>query len=91
MHNGSPTCPGPLRYTHNLWKWHKKENQRTAISGFRYGRLPPNQKRWLQPSSKRTSLLFASYDIVELDTLGKYANVSPDYSSNGFLQSVAWP
>jgi hypothetical protein len=74
-----------------LWQWHKTDNQRTAISGYRYGRLPATQKSWLQPTSKRQSQLFASYDIVELETFGKYANVSPDYSSNGFLQSVSWP
>ena len=91
MYDGSPTCPGPLRYTHNLWEWHETENRREAISGYRFGRLPSKQKAWLQPESKRRSHLFASYDIVELETFGKYANVSPDFCTNGFLESVSWP
>lgn len=91
IHDGSPTCPGPLCYTHNLWEWHKTTRRRDAISGYRYGRLPQQQKAWLQPESKRQSQLFASYDVVELETCGKYANVTPDFSTDGFLESVSWP
>ena len=90
MKKGSPTCPGPLRNSHNLWAWHRTDIQRPAISGYRFGRLPQVQKTWLEPSSKRDSLLFASYDVVELQCIGKYANVTPDFCTNGFLESVSW-
>ena len=89
MHDGEPTCPGPLCHTHNLWEWHKVD-KREAISGYRYGRLSGEQKQWLQPESKRAELLFASYDVIELQTIGKYANVTPDFDGKGFLQSVSW-
>ena len=81
MVGDSPTCPGPLRHSHNLWTWHRTEVRRTAISGYHYGRLPDVQKAWLQPESKREALHFASYDVVELQTLGKYANVRPRTSA----------
>ena len=90
MHGDSPTCPGPLCHSHNLWSWHRTNVRRTAISGYHYGRLPDVQKTWLQPESKRDALHFASYDVVELQTLGKYANVTPDFCTNGFLESVSW-
>ena len=90
MQNGSPTCPGPLRHSHNLWAWHRTEVQRRAISGYRFGRLPQVHKTWLQPSSKRESLLFASYDVIELQCIGQYANVTNDFCTNGFLESVSW-
>ena len=90
MSGDSPTCPGPLCHSHNLWSWHRTEVRRTAISGYHYGRLPDAQKAWLQPQSKREALHFASYDVVELQTLGKYANVTPDFCTNGFLESVSW-
>ena len=90
MQNGSPTCPGPLRHSHNLWAWHRTQVQREAISGYRFGRLPQAHKTWLQPSSKRESLLFASYDVIELQSIGKYANVTHDFCTNGFLESVSW-
>ena len=90
MHDGEPTCPGPLCHTHNLWDWHKTKRKRDAISGYRLGRLSETQKSWLEPESKREDLLFASYDVVELQTIGKYANVTPDFCSKGFLESVSW-
>ena len=90
MHDGSPTCPGPLCYSHNLWDWHKTDTRRVAISGYRYGRLPEKQKQWLQPATKRESLLFASYDVVEFASIGAYANIAPDFCTNGLLESVSW-
>ena len=89
MHGGSPTCPGLLCHSHNLWSWHRASVQRTAISGYRYGRLPNVQKTWLQHD--RADLLFASYDVVEFECLGKYTNVTPDFCTDGFLESVSWP
>ena len=89
-HDGEPTCPGPLCHTHNLWDWHKVNTRREAISGYRYGRLSAEQKKWLQPDSKREELLFASYDVIEIESIGKYANVTPDFCTGGFLQSVSW-
>ena len=90
MHDGKPTCPGPLCHTHNLWDWHKTSRKREAISGYHLGRLSATQKAWLEPDSKREDLLFASYDLVELETIGKYANVTPDFCVDGFLESVSW-
>jgi len=90
MYHDEPTCPGPLCYSHNLWSWHRTEVRRPAISGYRYGRLSDTQKKWLDPPSKRDSLLFASYDVVEVHSIGKYANVAPDFDTDGFLQSVSW-
>ena len=88
MYGGEPTCPGPLCQTHNLWSWHRTNVRRTAISGFRFGRLPDAQKAWLE--SKREGLLHASYDVVELASIGKYANITPDFCTDGFLESVSW-
>ena len=89
MYNGEPTCAGQLCHTHNLWSWHRTAVPRTAISGYRYGRLSAAQKKWL--SDCRPALMFASYDIVEFNSLGKYANVSPDFDrANAFLESVSW-
>ena len=90
MVNGSPTCPGHLCHSHNLWSWHRTEVRRPSISGYCYGRVPDAQKTWLQPQSKREALLFASYDVVELSSIGKYANVTLDFCTNGFLESVSW-
>ncbi len=90
MYDGEPSCPGPLRHTHNLWDWHKTSRKREAISGYRFGRLSETHKTWLEPDTKREELVFASYDIIELQTIGKYANVTPDFCSNGFLESVSW-
>ena len=90
IHDGAPTCPGPLFRTHNLWSWHRTKVKRTSISGYFFGRLPDAQKAWLQPATKREGLLFASYDVIELQSIGKYANVTPDFCTNGFLESVSW-
>ena len=90
MQNGVPMCPGHLQNTHRLWSWHLTASPRTAISGYRFGRLPPKQKRWLEPASKRDGLLRASYDVLEFETLGKYANVTLDFDSDGFLESESW-
>ena len=90
MYDGSPTCPGSLCYTHNLWSWHRIREPRPSISGYQFGRLPDRQKTWLLPPSKRESLLSASYDVIELQTIGKYANVTKDFCTNGFLESVSW-
>ena len=39
----------------------------------------------------RDSLMFASYDVVEFASLGKYANVAPDFDrAGGLLESVSW-
>ena len=91
MFNGEPTCPGPLCHSHNLWSWHRTEQRRPAISGYKFGRLPDAQKAWLEPQSKRDALLHASYDVIELQSIGKYANITPDFCTNGFLESVSWP
>ena len=88
MHDGEPTCPGPLRHSHNLWSWHRTDVRRPAISGFRFGRLPDEQKVWLE--SKREGLLHASYDVVEVGSIDKYANITPDFCSDGYLESVSW-
>ena len=89
MYNDEPTCPGPLRRTHNLWKWHRTDVQRTAITGYRFGRLSETQKNWL--TDCREDLMYASYDVVEFASLGKYANVAPDFDRRGgFLESVSW-
>ena len=90
MYGGEPTCPGQLCHSHNLWSWHRTDVRRPDISGYRYGRLTDTQKSWLDPPSRRESLLFASYDVIELQSIGKYANVSPDFCTNGFLESVSW-
>ena len=90
MYDGEPTCPGPLGYTHNLWTWHTTDVRRDAISGYRFGRLPEKQKAWLGGNSKREALLHASYDVVELASIGKYANITPDFCTDGFLESVSW-
>ena len=90
MQNGVPMCAGQLQNTHRLWSWHLTESPRTAISGYWFGRLPPVQKRWLEPRSKRDGLLRASYDVLEFETLGKYANVTADFDSDGFLESESW-
>ena len=90
VHDGSPTCPGQLCKSHNLWSWHRTQAPRRAISGYRLGRLPDEQKAWLQPPSKREDLLYASYDVIEFASIGKYANVAPDFCTNGFLESVSW-
>ena len=88
MHDGAPTCPGPLCHSHNLWSWHRTDVRRDAISGYRFGRLPDKQKAWLQ--TKRDALLFASYDVIEFASIGAYANVAPDFCTHGFLESVSW-
>ena len=89
MYNDEPTCPGALRHTHNLWGWHRTDTPRTAISGYRYGRLSETQKKWM--TGCRDSLMFASYDVVEFASLGKYANVAPDFDrAGGLLESVSW-
>ena len=90
MYDGSPTCPGYLCHTHNLWSWHRTRVPRPSISGYHFGRLPAAQKKWLLPPSKREGLLLASYDVIELHSIGKYANVTPDFCTNGFLESVSW-
>jgi len=90
MYDGSPTCRGNLCHTHNLWSWHRTDVARPSLSGYHFGRLPAVHKTWLLPPSKRTSLLFASYDVIELHTIGKYANVTPDFCTEGFLESVSW-
>ena len=81
MYDNEPTCPGPLSRSHNLWSWHRTDVRRSAISGYHYGRLSDTQKKWLEPESKRESLLFASYDVVEFQSIGKYANVAPDFDT----------
>ena len=86
--NGLPMCPGQLQNTHRLWTWHLTEGDRPAISGYRFGRLPRRQKQWLE--SKRDGLLQASYDVLEFESLGKYANVSEDPDTDGFLESESW-
>ena len=89
MYHDEPTCPGPLRHTHNLWSWHRTDVRRTDISGYHYGRLPETQKKWLIDC--RESLMFASYDVVEFHSLGKYANVARDFDrANAFLESASW-
>ena len=91
MQNGVPMCPGPLQNTHRLWTWHMAKDTRTAISGYRFGRLPPHQKPWLEPQAKRDGLLRGSYDVVEFETLGKYANVTADFdTADGFIESESW-
>jgi hypothetical protein len=90
MQNGLPMCPGHLQNTHRLWTWHLTEGPRQAISGYHFGRLPRHQKKWLEPQSKRDGLLHASYDVLEFGSLGKYANVTEDPDTDGFLESESW-
>ena len=92
IQNGLPMCPG-LRNTHRLWAWHQtdeKDGVRLAISGYRLGRLPAQQKQWLRPRVKREGLLRASHDVLAFESIGKYANVTKDFCTDGYLESESW-
>ena len=89
-----PLCPGPLQYSHCLWKWAKRHG------GYSRGCFRPRpweRHRRLfgrtleeQQSTKQADLL-AWYDIIQLTNIKCYVNVHPDPSTtetNVFLQSL---
>ena len=89
-----PLCPGELRSTHCLWKWH----QRPAT--FRRGCWRPRpwerHKRLFgdtpeEQQTRHEQEMFAWYDVLSSNNIVGHANVTSDWDRDeSFLQSVMW-
>ena len=89
-----PLCPGELRSTHCLWKWH----QRPAT--FRRGCWRPRpwerHKRLFgdtpeEQDKRHEQEKFAWYDVLSSNNIVGHTNVTSDWDRDeSFLQSVMW-
>ena len=92
--NFRPLCPGLLKNTHCLWKWHQKP------ANYRRGcwqRRPWERHKHLfgateaEQQSRKDKEKRAWYDVIQSSNIISHANVTKDWDrDDSFLQSVMW-
>ena len=89
-----PLCPGVLRDTHCLWKWHERP---ANFSRGCWRARPWSRHRHLfgdtaeKQQIRNAQEARAWYDVIKSSDILKHANVTPDWDRrDAFLQSVMW-
>ena len=89
-----PLCPGVLKNTHALWKWHERP------SHFRRGCF--RQRPWerhkhlfgstpMEQNARKLQDQRAWYDVISVSNVMSHTNVQPDFDRpSSFLQSIIW-
>lgn len=89
-----PLCPGVLKNTHALWKWHERP------SHFRRGCF--RQRPWerhkhlfgstpMEQNARKLQDQRAWYDVISVSNVISHTNVQPDFDRpSSFLQSIIW-
>lgn len=84
-----PVCPSPFEFNHALWTFTKLASERTC---FADARILQRQRGFFDDKNPVDEHLFASYDLVQPETLDTFINCTIiDRQRSKILETITLP